>query len=64
MLDNGIPPNEKVYAGDGVSIPLDKHLFFLDGIREELAPVVRETFTLRDALAASEKYVLRISNQA
>lgn len=64
MLDNGIPPNEKVYAGDGVSIPLDKYLLFLDGIREELAPVVRETFTLRDDLAAAEKYVLRISNQA
>ena len=32
--------------------------------RVKVDPVVRETFTLRDALAASEKYVLRISNQA
>lgn len=64
MLDNGISPDCKVYSGNRISISLDKYLLFLDEIREELAPVVRETFTLRDDLAASEKYVLRISNQA
>ena len=64
MLDNGISPDCKVYSGNRINISLDKYLLFLDEIREELAPVVRETFTLRDDLAASEKYVLRISNQA
>ena len=64
MLDNGISPDCKVYSGNRINISLDKYLLFLDEIREELTPVVRKTFTLRDDLAASEKYVLRISNQA
>ncbi len=64
MLDNGISPNCKVYSANGVSIPLDKYLLFLDELKEILFPVVKEKFTLRDDLAAAEKYILRISNQA
>ena len=59
MLDYGISPELKVFSKAGLNIPLKKYFYFLDEIRTEISPALKENYTLQDDLTAAAKFIER-----